>query len=55
MQNAKIFMIMFSSIQNVKFIDLMRACWGAFGVFGVLRPKSEWRIATFYLKKLHDV
>jgi hypothetical protein len=38
MQNAKIFRVMFSFIQNAEFIALMRLFWA---FFGLLRPKSK--------------
>ena len=41
MQNAKIFWVMFSSIQNVEFIALMRASGG---------QNPKWRITTFFPK-----
>jgi len=42
MQNAKIFRVMFNSIQNAEFIALMRASLRLFlGFFGLLRPKSK--------------
>jgi hypothetical protein len=33
MQNAKIFKVMFSFIQNLEFIALIMASWGSFGLF----------------------
>jgi hypothetical protein len=52
-QNAKIFMSVFSFIQNTKFfMRWVRAFWL---FFGLLRPKSKWRIDTFLPKILHGV
>jgi hypothetical protein len=41
MQNAKIFRVMLSSIQNAEFIVLMKPLVAHFGFFPLLRPKSK--------------
>jgi len=41
MQNAKIFMVMFSSIKNAEFIVLMKPLEAHFGVFWPLETKIQ--------------
>jgi hypothetical protein len=50
MRNAKIFMGVFSSIQNAKiFMGWVRAFWLFF--FGLLRPKSKMKNGYVFAKK----
>jgi hypothetical protein len=53
MQNAKIFMDVFSSIQNAKFfMGWVRAFWLFLASKG---QNSKWRMDTFLPKILHGV
>jgi len=51
MQNAKIFKIVFSSIQNAEFIALIMASWGSFRLFYSLETKIQnWEDPPFCQK-----
>jgi len=51
MQNVKIFRVIFSSIQNAKFIVLMKLLDAHFGFFGLLMPKSKIENNYLFAKK----
>jgi len=51
MQNAKIFRVMFSSIQNTEFFVVMKPLEAHFGFFWPLEPKSKMESNYPFAKK----
>jgi len=56
MQNAKIFMVVFSSIQNAKFflvlVGVGMGSQALLGFFGLLRPKYKMENSHLFAKKI---